>query len=316
MPPGGSTVAGAGPAARSRLRPDATCEALPGRHRTGHHGVRRQRPGPAAPAAGEPAVAGRGGRHRRVDRRPAARRCSPKPASSTAPSTWSSPAPTTASSAASSRTTSAACRSPRRGARRPAGLRDERRAAAAAARLPAAAGRPGLVRHGARQVAAPTSTSSPTRPSPASSRRVAYRLRQRRRRARRAGHPHRPARAGDPAGLPGLHVPHAGSAPGPGAAGGPRLVRPGAGRPGRGQLDDGRTWHAAELEPADRAPLGLAALALRVDGHARQHVLTRAGHRRRGRHQPLSQPWNRGGFANNAVQRIAVHSLGGESADE
>ena len=37
----------------------------------GHAGVRRQRPSPAAASTGQPAVAGRGGRHRRVDRHPA-----------------------------------------------------------------------------------------------------------------------------------------------------------------------------------------------------------------------------------------------------
>ena len=51
-------------------------------------------------------------------------------------------------------------RAARRGAAR---VRDERRAAAAAARLPAAAGRAGLVRHGARQVAGRDHRRRPSR---------------------------------------------------------------------------------------------------------------------------------------------------------
>ena len=60
------------------------------------------------PAPGQPAVAGRGGRHRRVDRHAARAAAARRPASRRTPSTSSSPAPTTASSGASSRTTSAA----------------------------------------------------------------------------------------------------------------------------------------------------------------------------------------------------------------
>ena len=123
------------------------------------HGVRGQRPGPAA-SRGRSASPG-WSRRSAPPSGPAyaaARRARARPGSTGRASRWSSPAPTTASSAASSRTTSAASRWPRPARRRPAGVRDERRAAAAAARLPAAAGRARLVRHGARQVAAPRST--------------------------------------------------------------------------------------------------------------------------------------------------------------
>ena len=75
----------------------------------GDDGVRGQRPRPARAATGQPAVAGRGGRHRRVDRRPGRARCSPRPARRGRASRSSSPASTAASRAASSRTTSAAC---------------------------------------------------------------------------------------------------------------------------------------------------------------------------------------------------------------
>ena len=84
------------------------------RHVAGAAGVRRQRPGPARAPAGQPAVAARGGRHRRVDRHAAGARCCRGRGRRRTRSTSSSPAPTTASSAASSRTTSAACRWPRR----------------------------------------------------------------------------------------------------------------------------------------------------------------------------------------------------------
>lgn len=71
--------------------------------------------------------------------------------------------------------------------------------------------------------------------------------------------------------------------------------------------DDGATWHPATLEtPADHrwawrrwtfdwtaapGPHTLTARATDTDGHT----------------QPLAQPWNRGGFANNLVQRLPVH---------
>ena len=61
-----AAVAVARRAARAAARVDARRDA----------GVRRQRPRAAGAAAGQPAVAARGGRHGRVDRRAAARRCS------------------------------------------------------------------------------------------------------------------------------------------------------------------------------------------------------------------------------------------------
>ena len=113
-------------------------------------GVRRQRPRPPPPPPDQPAVAERGGRHRATGparRSPAARRGRPRRRTR---SRWCSPAPTTGSRRATSTTTRAASTladaSAPRGAAR---LRDERPAARAAARLPAAPPGPRLVRHDA-----------------------------------------------------------------------------------------------------------------------------------------------------------------------
>jgi DMSO/TMAO reductase YedYZ molybdopterin-dependent catalytic subunit len=106
-----------------------------------------------------------------------------------------------------------------------------------------------------------------------------------------------------------------------------RVVRPGAvtleGRAWSGRApvtraevstDAGQSWHEAELEPdaghrwawrrwrfnwrAEPGPYVLSARATDAEGHT----------------QPLEQPWNRGGFANNLVQRVEVLCLDEESA--
>ncbi|MCX5082327.1 MULTISPECIES: sulfite oxidase [Streptomyces] len=88
--------------------------------------------------------------------------------------------------------------------------------------------------------------------------------------------------------------------------------------------DDGATWSDATLDPADSEPTD----ADPTDGdpshgHATAwrhwhapwtavpgtHVLGARATDATGRTQPLTQPWNRGGFANNLVQRIPVHCL-------
>jgi DMSO/TMAO reductase YedYZ molybdopterin-dependent catalytic subunit len=83
--------------------------------------------------------------------------------------------------------------------------------------------------------------------------------------------------------------------------------------------DDGATWSDATLDPADSDPSDDDP----SDGHAAAwrhwhapwtaspgtHVLGARATDATGRTQPLTQPWNRGGFANNLVQRIPVHSL-------
>ncbi|MFE3850990.1 sulfite oxidase [Streptomyces griseorubiginosus] len=76
--------------------------------------------------------------------------------------------------------------------------------------------------------------------------------------------------------------------------------------------DAGNTWHQARLEPdtghrwawrrwhfdwrAEPGEFVLSARATDAEGHT----------------QPLEQPWNRGGFANNLVQRVQVLCLEGE----
>ncbi|MGA6220899.1 sulfite oxidase [Streptomyces umbrinus] len=73
--------------------------------------------------------------------------------------------------------------------------------------------------------------------------------------------------------------------------------------------DDGGSWQEAELDPPDGRP-----------GHAWSwrhwqapwtatpgtHVLTARATDAAGNTQPVTQPWNRGGFGNNLVQRIPV----------
>ncbi|WP_406105922.1 sulfite oxidase [Streptomyces sp. NBC_01003] len=75
--------------------------------------------------------------------------------------------------------------------------------------------------------------------------------------------------------------------------------------------DDGATWSEAALDgdPSDRqaaAWLRWQAPWTAVPG---THVLGARATDSTGRTQPLTQPWNRGGFANNLVQRIPVHCL-------
>ncbi|MEK8107613.1 molybdopterin-dependent oxidoreductase [Micromonospora sp. M12] len=102
--------------------------------------------------AGQPALAGRGGRQRRVDRHPLLRCCGRR-ASGRTRWAWSSPAPITAWSAGRAGLPAGASGRRRAAGRGAAGVRDERRSPAAAARRTAAAHRAGLVRHGPREVA-------------------------------------------------------------------------------------------------------------------------------------------------------------------
>jgi DMSO/TMAO reductase YedYZ molybdopterin-dependent catalytic subunit len=70
--------------------------------------------------------------------------------------------------------------------------------------------------------------------------------------------------------------------------------------------DDGVTWRPAELEP-DRghrwAWRRWSCVWSAVPG---DHVLSARAHDAAGNTQPVRQPWNRGGFANNLVQRVPV----------
>ena len=136
---------------------------------------------------------------------------------------------------------------------------------------------------------------------------VAYRIRQVARGGGRAGHPHRSPRAADPAGLPRLHVPDRvvargrcrwRDAPGRDAPRSPRW---------RSATDDGRTWRSAELEPDQGHRWAWRRWSAHLVRRAGRPRPERPGARRRaGNSQPLQQPWNRGGFANNLVQRVPV----------
>jgi DMSO/TMAO reductase YedYZ molybdopterin-dependent catalytic subunit len=69
--------------------------------------------------------------------------------------------------------------------------------------------------------------------------------------------------------------------------------------------DNGATWVTAELEP----PLGQQAWTRWTwnwEARTGQHQLAVRARDETGRIQPLEQGWNRGGFANNAIQRVEV----------
>jgi hypothetical protein len=69
--------------------------------------------------------------------------------------------------------------------------------------------------------------------------------------------------------------------------------------------DAGSTWVDADLEP----PQGEHAwrgFSVDWDATPGTHVLTARASDASGRRQPLDARWNRGGFANNASQRIPV----------
>lgn len=68
---------------------------------------------------------------------------------------------------------------------------------------------------------------------------------------------------------------------------------------------DGHTWHAATTEPG----LGhceWASWSWTWDATPGDYVLSARARDRSGRVQPVQQPWNSGGFANNVVQQVPV----------
>ncbi|MEV0223098.1 sulfite oxidase [Streptomyces sp. NPDC050704] len=76
--------------------------------------------------------------------------------------------------------------------------------------------------------------------------------------------------------------------------------------------DDGDTWYEAELAPQDRHSRSHSHSWAWRHWHAPwtatpgTHVLTARATDAEGDTQPVTQPWNRGGFGNNAVQRVTV----------
>jgi DMSO/TMAO reductase YedYZ molybdopterin-dependent catalytic subunit len=101
-----------------------------------------------------------------------------------------------------------------------------------------------------------------------------------------------------------------------------RIVRPGPvlleGRAWSGRspvdrvevsLDAGQTWTAATLDPPDGHRWAWRRWQLPWTATPGSHVLTARAIAADGETQPTEQAWNRGGFANNAVQQVAVACL-------
>ncbi|MFF7238806.1 sulfite oxidase [Streptomyces collinus] len=70
--------------------------------------------------------------------------------------------------------------------------------------------------------------------------------------------------------------------------------------------DGGATWRQAELEPDRGHRWAWRRWTLGWFAVPGDHVLSARAHDEAGNTQPLDQPWNRGGFANNTVQRVPV----------
>ncbi|MEV6172447.1 sulfite oxidase [Streptomyces sp. NPDC051954] len=98
-----------------------------------------------------------------------------------------------------------------------------------------------------------------------------------------------------------------------------RIVRPGPvtidGRAWSGQApvtraevstDAGRTWHAAELAPDAGHRWAWRRWRFTWTATPGEHVLSARATDAEGHTQPLDALWNRGGFANNLVQRVPV----------
>ena len=183
-------------------------------------------------------------------------------------------------------------------------LRGQRRAAAAAARLPAAADRPGLVRHDEREVArADRRDRRAVRRLPAGDRLPDAHARGR---SRDAGHADHAARADGAAGHPGLHD----AAPVPGGrpvrAGGPRVVGLGPDRGGRGvrRRRRRRGRRPSSARSRNRAPG--ASWRFAWDADPGEHELCCRARDGAGNEQPVDAGWNVGGYANTSVQRVPV----------
>ncbi|WP_031109466.1 molybdopterin-dependent oxidoreductase, partial [Streptomyces sp. NRRL S-146] len=74
--------------------------------------------------------------------------------------------------------------------------------------------------------------------------------------------------------------------------------------------DDGATWRPADLEPDHGHRWAWRRWSSGWTAHPGDHVLSVRAHDGSGRAQPTEQPWNRGGFANNLVQRVPVFCPG------
>jgi DMSO/TMAO reductase YedYZ molybdopterin-dependent catalytic subunit len=71
--------------------------------------------------------------------------------------------------------------------------------------------------------------------------------------------------------------------------------------------DDGRSWHQAALAPpSPDQPWAWRHWHVSWTASPGRHVLVARATDATGATQPLTQPWNRGGFGNNLVQRVPV----------
>ncbi|MFG2500697.1 sulfite oxidase [Streptomyces sp. NPDC048441] len=70
--------------------------------------------------------------------------------------------------------------------------------------------------------------------------------------------------------------------------------------------DDSRTWTDAEVAPRGPHRWGWQAWHTTWTATAGRHILSVRATDAEGHTQPLQQPWNRGGFGNNLVQRVPV----------
>jgi DMSO/TMAO reductase YedYZ molybdopterin-dependent catalytic subunit len=73
--------------------------------------------------------------------------------------------------------------------------------------------------------------------------------------------------------------------------------------------DNGRTWGHAVLDAPDGHDWAWARWRFEWTARPGEHVLSVRATDAGGHTQPVEQPWNRGGFANNLVQRIPVHCI-------
>lgn len=101
-----------------------------------------------------------------------------------------------------------------------------------------------------------------------------------------------------------------------------RVVRPGAvaleGRAWSGRApvtgvevswDAGRSWSAAHLDGGSGLRWAWRPWHFDWTATPGHHVLSARATDAEGHTQPLEQPWNRGGFVNNLVQRVPVLCL-------
>ena len=191
-----------------------------------------------------------------------------------------------------------------RGSMRP-GVRDERGSAAASARLPAPPRRPGVVRNDQRQVALVDQRDrGAVHGIPG---RVRVPIPAERGRGRTPGHSNAAAVVDGAAGSARLPDARSSRRAGTGDARGARLVRPGAGRSRRGERRRGGTWADATLTRELDDPWAWCGWTFswepRVEG---AFTLCCRATDETGETQPLEPQWNLGGYENNAVQRVQV----------